>query len=295
MPEVYIIILNWNGLDDTLECLQSLGKIDYPHYKIVLVDNKSKNDEGRIIKQQYPEIHLIQNKKNEGYAQGNNIGIEYALKQGADYILFLNNDTVVLPDFLSILVEYLQKHETVGVVGPKMLYYDSDKIWFNGGKIYWWIGFARHLERLKQNTQSKITSPLEVEYITTVCCLVKKEVFEKIGLLDSSFFIYYDDTDWCFRARRAGYKNVVVPAAVIRHKVSVASGVEGRQTISPFQAYFQARNAIIFGRKNLFGFKKFIFLSAQYTLRLAVNLILCSNNQARREYFKGLLAAHRLQ
>jgi len=291
MPKIYIIILNWNGLDDTLECLKSLGKIDYPNYKIVLVDNKSKNDEGQIIKQRYPEIHLIQNKKNEGFSEGNNIGIRYALKKGADYILYLNNDTVVSPDFLSILVDYSQKHEKAGVVGPKMLYYDSDKIWFNGGMVYWWLGFSRHLERLKQNAQSKITSPLEVDYITSCCCLVKKEVFEKIGLLDSSFFIYYDEVDWCFKASKAGYKNVVIPAAVIRHKVSSASGVEGSQAITPFQAYFQARNAIVFGRRNFSGFKKFIFLLAQYTLRLGVNLILCSNNKARREYFKGLIAA----
>ncbi|MFC1663959.1 glycosyltransferase family 2 protein [Patescibacteria group bacterium] len=289
-PQIFIVILNWNGLSDTLECLSSLGEINYPNYKIVVVDNGSKNKEAEIIKEKYPEIHLIKNEKNQGFAEGNNIGMRYAFKKGADYILLLNNDTVVSPDFLNTLVDFAQKQKRIGAVGPKILYYNSNKIWFNGGKILWWIGFNRHLECLKENKKSKIKFPLEVDYITGCCILFKKESLEKVGLLDPLYFNYYEEVDWCFRAKKVGFKNMVVPKAVIWHKVSAALGKKGTKKIGEFAAFYHSRNAIIFAQKNLSGFKKIMFLISQFTFRLGLNLILCVNNQARKRYLKGLIS-----
>jgi len=267
-----------------------LEKIDYPDHKIVLVDNGSNNNEADIIAQKYPGIHLIRNRENRGIPLATNQGIEFGLARGADYILFLNNDTIVKPDFLSILVDYAEKHEEAGAVGPKMLYYNSDKIWFNGGMVYWWLGFNRHLERSRENGKSVISSPKEVDYITGCCVLMRREALEKAGLLDPIYFTQYEDVDWCWRIKKLGFKNIVVPESVIWHKVSSSLGQQASQRLSKLQAYYVSRNAIIFARKHLSGFKKFVFLTAQFTLRLGVNLILCRNNHARIEYFRGLIA-----
>lgn len=292
---VYIIIVNWNGLSDTLECLQSIKKIDYPNYKIVIIDNGSKNNEAEAIKQKYPEVHLIKNKENRGFTLAANQGIEFGLQKKADYILLLNNDTVVSPDFLSILVDYSKKHENVGAVGPKMLYYNSNKIWFNGGMVYWWIGFNRHLERLKENSKSNVYFPLEVDYVTGCCFLIKREVLKRVGKLDPIYITSYEDVDWCFRAKKLGYKNLVLPKAIIWHKVSAGWGEKGTQRISRRQAYYYSRNAIIFARKHLSGIKKFVFLVAQFTCRLWLNLILCKDNQTRWQYLKGLIAGFKIK
>ncbi len=289
-PLVYIILLNWNGLTDTLECLESLRKIDYLNYKVVVVDNGSKNNEAEEIKKNYSGVYLIKNKENKGFAEGNNIGIKLALERKADYILLLNNDTVVSPNFLTILVDFAQRIQNIGAVGPKILYYDSNKIWFNGGELWWWIGFAKHLERLKENEKSSINEPLEVDYITGCAMLMKRETIEKVGLLDPVYFVNFEDLDWCWRAKKLGYKHFVVPKSIIWHKVSVSLGKRGTQKIGKFGAYYYARNAIIFAKKNLSGIRKFLFLISQYTFRLPLNLILCTNNEARKNYLKGLIA-----
>ena len=290
MKKVFIVILNWNGLSDTLECLDSLKKINYPSYRIVVVDNGSENNEAETIKQKYPEVYLIKNKENKGIDIAANQGFEFSLNKGADYILFLNNDTVVSPDFMNVLVNFSEKHKNAGAVGPKILYYKSNKIWFNGGKIWWWIGFSRHLERLKKNEKSKIAFPREVDYVTGCCFLIKREALEKVGLLDPIYFANYEDADWCFRAKKLGYKNFVVPEAVIWHKVSATLGKKGTQKIRRFAAYYSSRNALIFAKKNLTGLKKIIFLLSQYIFRLPLNLILCVDNKARKRYFKGLIS-----
>src|SRR3989339_346256 len=122
-PLVYILILNWNGKEDTLECLSSLKKIDYPNYKTIVIDNGSTDDSVKIINKKYPKIKIIENKKNLGYAEGNNVGIRYALKNKADYVLILNNDTIVDKKFLTELVKVGESNEKVGIVGPNVYCY----------------------------------------------------------------------------------------------------------------------------------------------------------------------------
>lgn len=292
-PLVYIIILNWNGVADTLECLNSLKSIQYLNHKIIVIDNGSKDNESEFIKRKFPEIEVIRNKENKGFAEGNNIGIKEALKKGAEYILLLNNDTIVSPNFLTILINFAQKEKKIGIVGPKILYYNSDRIWFNGGKIWWWLGFNKHLEKLKRNKNSKIRQPKEVDFITGCALLIKRKVIEKIGLLDSIYFNSFEDVDLCARAKKLGYKCVVVPEAVIWHKVSSAWGVKGHDKITSFQAYYYSRNALIFAKKNLLGIKKFFYLLSQYTIRLGFNLVLCKDNRARLNYLKGLFSCEK--
>ncbi len=223
-PLVFIIILNWNGKKDTIECLHSLENVDYSNKKIIVVDNASSDGLVDEIRRLFPEVEVIVNDTNRRFAGGNNVGIKRAIEQSADYILLLNNDTVVEKDFLSKLVQEAQKDEKIGMVGPKIYYYsDPKRLWYAGGKIIWWKGVIAH-SGVHEIDEGQYNSTEDTAYITGCCILVKRSVIEKIGMLDEAYYIYGEDADWCVRAVRAGFKLVYLPSAVIWHKLSVASG-----------------------------------------------------------------------
>lgn len=167
-PNVAIITLNWNGLADTVECLTLLQSVTYPDFKVYVVDNGSDHDEAGEIERGFGGfIGVVRNPENYGFAKGNNIGIAHALARGADYVLLLNNDTVVKPDFLDVLVDTAQAHNA-GIVGPKILYYNSDEISAAGGTIHWFSRFiARHVT-------DPITAVTEYRFLTGCCLLIKK-------------------------------------------------------------------------------------------------------------------------
>ena len=285
-PLVYIITINWNGLEDTLECLSSLEKINYSPYRIIVVDNGSENNQGDVIKEKYPFIELIENLKNEGFVNANNQGIEVALTQKAEYILLLNNDTTVKNDFLYILIEHAEKNKDVGILSPKILYYNSDTIWSMGGRINYLTGFSIMIGKRKKSKQ--YNEIIEPDFITGCAMLIKREVIEKIGLLDPIYFAYYEDTDYSYRARDAGYKIKVIPESIIRHKKSASAGIKGSSRISSQQAYLWARNGIIFGGKNLTGMNKTLYLFGELTFRLLYGLISCDGIQAIKKYLIGV-------
>ena len=285
-PLVYIILINWNGLDDTLECLESLKKISYKNYKIIVVDNGSKNNQADVIKHNFPNIELIKNEENKGFVIANNQGIRLAVENDADYILLLNNDTVVKRNFLNILIDYGEKNKKVGILGPKILYYNSEKVWSMGGKISYLTGISIMIGKGKDTKEyNKIIEP---DFVTGCAMLIKKEIIKKIGLLDPIYFAYYEDSDYCFRVKKAGYKIKVVPESTIWHKKSASAGIKGSNKITPTQAYLWARNGIVFGRKNLTGVKKITFLCGQFTFKLTFSLINCQNYKAIKKYFSGL-------
>jgi GT2 family glycosyltransferase len=223
-PLVYIIVLTWNGKADTLECLQSLQKLSYPNYKIIVVDNASIDGTAEEVLQLYPTVALIRNSSNLRFAGGNNVGIKAALKNQADYILLLNNDTTVAENFLSHLIEAAGSDEQVGMAGPKIYYHsDPKRIWYAGGKIDWWSGSISH-SGVRETDNGQFEKNKTTDYVTGCAMLVKKNVIEKIGILDESYFIYGEDADWSLRAVRAGFELLFVPKAVIWHKVSVSTG-----------------------------------------------------------------------
>lgn len=285
-PLVYIITINWNGLEDTLECLSSLEKINYYPYRIIVVDNGSKNNQADVIKDKYPFIKLIENIKNEGFVNANNQGIEVALTQNAKYILLLNNDTTVKNDFLDILIEHAEKNKDVGILSPKILYYDSDTIWSMGGRINYLTGFSIMIGKRKKSKQ--YNEIIEPDFITGCAMLIKREVIEKIGLLDPIYFAYYEDTDYSYKTRDAGYKIKVIPESIIGHKKSASAGIKGSSRISSQQAYLWARNGIIFGKKNLIGMDKTLYLFGELTFRLVFGLISCDSIQAIKKYLIGV-------
>lgn len=253
LPLTYIILLNWNQGDLTLACLDSLAKISYANTRIMLVDNGSTDDSLDRIRAQFPGIEIIENRENLGYSPANNRGIEQALAHGAEYVLLLNNDTVVAPDFLEPLIETAESSPDIGVVSSKIYYFDEPKrIWYGGGYIDWKTGLTAHLQVGKIDPDEQDIEIEEVSFVSACAMCIRRSVLETVGLLDERFFIYYDDTDWCARITRAGFRCIYVPQSKIWHKVSALMGAT-----SPKTAYYVARNEILFLKKNSPGFRKF--------------------------------------
>lgn len=254
-PKVSMIILNWNGLKDTVECLESLKKITYPNYEVIVVDNGSVGNDVNVLREKFGDyVRVIQNDRNYGFAEGNNIGMRYALeKSKPDYILLLNNDTTVDPEFLNELVKVGESAEDIGIVGPKIYdYYKPSKIRSVGGKINWWKGVV---SRVAPNTASEeSTTTKAVDFIEGSCLLAKRKMIEKIGLLDPEYFAYSEEADWCVRAKRGGYKLYCALDSRIWHKA--AHSYSG----NTFKLYYFLRNNILFMRKNADAKHMAIFL-----------------------------------
>ena len=251
-----VVVLNFNGLKDTLECILSLKKCHSGPYKlqIVVVDNGSDNKNVASLSQ-INDITLIRNNRNLGYSGGNNVGIKYALKKNSDLILLLNNDTIVDQD----LLQYLGKASSEGeIVVPKIyfkkgfefhkdLYKKQDLgkvIWYAGGKIDWQNIGGIHIGVDKVD-RGQFSKGLETEFATGACMLVKSEVFKKIGYFDEKYFLYLEDLDFCVRAKRAGFKIIFEPKAIVWHKNAASTGGSG----SSLQDYYITRNRLLFAFK----------------------------------------------
>jgi hypothetical protein len=241
-PRVSIIILNWNGLDDTLACLESLSQVDYPNFAIVVVDNGSCDGSTATIRRRFPAVTLLENAENLGFTGGNNVGLKLALAQGADFALLLNNDTLVAPNFVRRMVETATADARTGIVGPTIYYYDQpDVIWSAGGSINWRKG-STHMIGLGQQDRGQFGAhPHERDFVSGCAMLVHRQVLEQVGLLDDRFFAYYEETEWCVRAARAGFKIVHVPTAHIWHKISPSARAD-----SPLVHYYMTRNRLLF-------------------------------------------------
>lgn len=204
-PLVSIVILNWNGRKLLKNCLTSIKEnTSYPNYEIIVVDNGSTDGSQTFIKESYPNINLIENKKNLGFSKANNQGI---IAAGGDFIFLLNNDTQVTKNWLTNLIEVAESDSKIGIVGCKMIF-PNGEVQHAGGYITN-AGIGRHYSNGEEG---------EVEYVTGASMLIKREVIDKIGLLDEKFTpIYFEDTDLCFRARKAGFKVVYTPKSSIMH------------------------------------------------------------------------------
>ena len=283
-PKISIIILNWNGLKDTLACLTSLAKIAYPNYEVIVVDNGSKNKEALIIKQKFPQINILKNKTNLGFAEGNNAAIRRILKQNqSDYILLLNNDTVVTKNFLNRLVETAQNCQNSGVLGPKIYYYRRR----GKTKVIQSIGSMINLSLGKISpVKQKNNCPLAVDFVTGACLLIKTAVVKKIGLLDKKFFCVFEDADWCLRAKTAGFLILYVPRSVIYHKLG--------QTIKKTSpVYYYTRNLFWFEFKHAGFFQLLFFLTHYFIFVFPVYcfgfLLIKRNFKLWKDYTRGVL------
>ena len=225
-PKVAIIILNWNNKDDTINCLQSLEKLDYPNYKIIVVDNGSTDGSQDTVKKQFPDVKLIELDKNYGFAKGNNIGIREAFKdKEVKYIFALNNDTVVHPNCFREMVRVAESDERIGMVQPKVYRMNLCAV-FNGVRVPV-IDTTGHIIRRGIVRDRGQGHPDIGQYddktddIIGACacaCLYKREMLEDVGLFDESFITYYEDAELSWRAHKKGWKAKFVPNAIVWHK-----------------------------------------------------------------------------
>jgi len=283
-PLVFVITLSWNRRADTLECLESMQDLDYPNKRLLLVDNSSEDGTVEIVKESFPEVEIIVNEKNLGFGAGNNVGLTYALDQGADYILLLNNDTNIKSNALHELLSSMR--DDVGMVAPKIFYSeDPNRIWSIGGRRHWLttekVGDVRGQIDRGQGIRN-----LERDYLAGCAVLLARRFLEDAGLFDERFFMYYEDSDLSLRARGAGYRLLLSPDSHVWHKVAMSSG--GRD--SPNERYWMARSSVLFYSKHVHGIRWFIVFpyrlaSAIKTLiRLEVN----GKHSAASAYVGGL-------
>ncbi len=247
-PRVSIIIVNWNGLQDTLECLKSLGGIDYDNLEIVLVDNGSDGDDLAVLQETYGDrAHFLRNESNLGYAGGNNTGIAFALANlSPDYLLLLNNDIVVDPAFLRELVETAHSDPGIGIIGPKTLDYKEPDILQQAGTRFWApIGKVRLVGRGEKDL-GQHDRETKTDYVQGSCMLIRREVVETIGLLNEEYFLYWEDMEYCLRATKAGFSLAVCPASRVWHKGSASSG-----RLSGRLMYFGTRNRFFIYRDHM--------------------------------------------
>lgn len=217
------IVLNWNGGEVLSPCLESLRRVERPALRVTVVDNASTDGSDRLVRERFPEVELVRNERNLLFAEGNNVGIRRLLESGSRRILLLNNDTEVDPLFAGRLLDALDADPAAGIAGPKILYWDDPgRIWYGGGGFAPLVWTPRH-EGIRRPDDGD-GEPRRTAWVSGCAMLVRREVFEAIGLLDPSYTIYCEDVDFCLRARRAGFGCLYAPAARVFHKVSSSSG-----------------------------------------------------------------------
>lgn len=239
-PRVSIILVNLNAYEDTHDCLASLREVRYPNFEVILVDNGSTDDSLVRFQNEFPHIKTLRSEENLGFAEGNNFGIRQALEGGADYVLLLNNDTVVDPNFLTHLVTTGEADARIGVLGPKIFFFsEPERIWYAGGKVNYVTGSCRHRGDGELDRVGGFSRTIPTPFVTGCALMVKASVIKKVGLLDAGLFVYWEDSDFCSRVQEAGYECMFVPAALVWHKISRTCGRR-----SPFSLYLSTRNQL---------------------------------------------------
>ncbi len=335
-PKVYIILLNYNGWADTIECLESLLRIDYPNYQIIVVDNNSPNNsleyiklwaEGKLdvwVNPKHPlrklsfpptkkpikysiyeqnsvekneinkdenSIIFIKAKENRGFAAGNNLGIKYAFFCGDfDYVCLLNNDTVVERDFLSKVIEEMEKDKNIGICSGRINYYEEPKkIWFEGGHFNPWI--AKNFHHNQNMYEEEIGNfkgvRKDLSFLTACFWVIRKEIL-KDSLLNEEYFMYMEDVEYSLNVLKKGYKLCVNPKSKIYHKVGGSSGGD----LSDVSAFWGMKNRVKFIKKNLNPLQKitsisFILLGA---LPKYINWLKKGKKSAIKSQIKGFLS-----
>jgi len=233
------VILNTNRRDDTLECLASLANSDYANHRVIVMDNASTDGSAAAIRERFPQVQILDLTQNLGYAGNNNVGIEAALAEKADWVFVLNEDTVLAPDCLTRLIEAGEQDPSIGVLGP-MVYHHGEPtvIQSAGGKLNaLWESF-----HLAQNVEDhgQFRAPHRVDWISGCAILVRRAVIEQVGMIDPRYFYFWEETEWCMRASKAGWRIVHEPRAMLWHK-----GVQRDYRPKPHVTYYATRNRLL--------------------------------------------------
>ncbi|MBC8213143.1 MAG: glycosyltransferase family 2 protein [Candidatus Marinimicrobia bacterium] len=222
-PTVTIIVLNWNGKDLTLSCLESLSKVTYQNASVLLVDNGSSDGSIEAIKEKFPQVDILGLDKNYGYAGGNNRGYQSISENSTDFVCFLNNDTEVAPNFIDKLVDASKKLGNNNLFGPKIYYAGNPGvIWYAGGIVK--LPLRIYHRGIRKADSEEFSKVIQTDYVTGCCLFTSWETINNLKGFDESFGMYSEDVDLCLRAKKLGLKSYFIPSARVWHKVSASLG-----------------------------------------------------------------------
>jgi GT2 family glycosyltransferase len=244
-PLIVTVILNTNRRDDSLACLRSLQQNSYPNHRVIVLDNASSDGSMDAITAEFPEVCLLPLSRNLGYAGNNNVGIDAAIDEGADWVFVLNEDTVLDPACLENLAAAAQTDPKAGVIGPLVYHFDEPQVIQSaGGSLVGRNWRSRHNGQ-NEPDRGQYAAVQPVDWVSGCAILVRREVIEQVGALDERFFYYWEETDWCRRAAEGGWKILLAPQAKLWHK-----GVQREYQPSPNVTYYATRNRLLFLRKH---------------------------------------------
>ena len=274
MAKVGIVIVNYNGEKYQNDCMKSLYMMDNQDFEVIVVDSASKDNSISLLRESYPNVHILEQKNNVGVAVGNNIGIEYSISLGTEYTLLLNNDIEVDSKLLGELLKASQKAR---VVVPKIYYYDPHNLlWFAGGKLDWKKGSAVHLG-IHEEDHGQYNKAKKIDYSPTCCMLIENSVFKDVGKMDEKLFMYYDDTDFCAKLSEKNITILYEPKAFMWHKVSSSSGGEN----SKVNVYYMFRNQLYYMKKhhNKCPWYSWIYAISRAGAKYVLHGIRCQNDK----------------
>jgi GT2 family glycosyltransferase len=281
----FAVTVNWNRAKDTLECVDSLLRGN-PGTEVVVVDNGSTDGSSVLLRDKHPELTVIESPRNLGYVKGVNTGVRMALDRGATHVLLINNDAVAHPGMVNELLGLLERKPSAGIAGPKIFYYGTDVMWFNGGHFNDLLGFSTHPLMDRRDDGEDVER--EVHYVTGCAMMVRSEVFRDIGIFDEDFDIYAEDLDLCLRAKEKGYSSWLVPKATAEHKVSLSTGVVGTNLMTPYRSYYYGRNMLMVVRKRMRGVRFVTGFLGQTLILLPYYFMLISMQRSQGSFGKYL-------
>ncbi|MDO4536181.1 MAG: glycosyltransferase family 2 protein [Clostridium perfringens] len=265
--KIGIILVNYNGAKYNKECIDSIKNSTYKNYEIIVVDNASQDNSVELLKKDYEDLTIIESKENLGFSGGNNLGIDYGLKNNCEFILLLNNDTKIENNMLENMIN-VSIENNKAVISPKIYYYDNKEIiWSAGAKMFWKRGIPAQ-NGINEIDTGRYDLLDEVDIATGCCLLIHKDIVKKVGLLSLEYFLYYEDTDYIMRIKEKGFKVLYDPTSIMYHKVSASTGGEESENY----IYYNTRNRLIFNNK--FNRKNKIYYVPYFVLTRVVKIFM---------------------
>lgn len=266
MSKAAVAVVHWRGMDDTGECLESLARLTYPDVEIVVAVNGNEDFDEDRARAACPRLRVLTLQTNAGYAAACNAAARDVFAAGARYVLLLNNDTTVASGTLETLIAACAPDHGIGICGPTVMYYDEpSRVWSAGGYVNMVFGYTRHHGF---DSEDLPAVGRHVDFVNGCAMLVAREAWDRLGGMDERYFHYFEDADFCARARRAGFASYVVPNPLVRHKVSASAGARGSNRLNRLQAYYFSRNRYRFLRGNVGGARRISTLLSQVLLLL---------------------------
>lgn len=291
---VGVIVLHYSDVALTRACIQSLLAQTHPNTHIILIDNGSADKAGEVLRPEFDSIQIVTLEDNLGFSGGNNVGMYIALAQELDYVVLINNDASAQPNFITEVLRVFEAHPNAGIVAPVITYHDQPGlIWYGGGKLNPTFFFTRHAHMGKSFHPEQHPTVTTTDYVTGCALTIRTDVLAEVGPFWDELFLYFEDTDLSLRTRRAGYDCLLLWKPLVRHHISASSGKRGSNKLSPFMAYYFARNPMLLIRIRQKGLDTVTGLLGQFTIRLgryAYQALLSGSYDALKRYLLGMYA-----